>query len=70
MKPGNNHIRSRGIGIVEERLRIMNNLYGTDCKFSISDLFPERKETGTKVIIEIPFVQADKVQVQYNDTEI
>jgi LytS/YehU family sensor histidine kinase len=45
---------SRGIGIVMERLRIINNLRQTNFQVKIDDLFNDREETGTRVIIEIP----------------
>jgi len=47
--------KSRGIEIVEERIRIVNNLRKTNYKLRIEDLNPERDETGTVVIIELPF---------------
>jgi anti-sigma regulatory factor (Ser/Thr protein kinase) len=46
---------SRGISLVTERLRIINKLQKGTCQVCISDLFPDRHETGTKVIIDIPF---------------
>lgn len=45
---------SRGIGIVLERLRIINRLKKTNHQILIEDLYPEKEETGTRVIIEIP----------------
>lgn len=45
---------SRGIGIVIERLKIVNHLRQTRYEVKIEDLFNDRKETGTCVIIEIP----------------
>ena len=45
---------SRGISIVLERLKIINNLRQTNFKVNIDDLFNDREETGTQVIIEIP----------------
>lgn len=69
LKPGKNHFKSRGIAIVEERLKIMNNLFGTSCRFSISDLYPDREQTGTRVIVEIPFMQAGRTDAQDHDME-
>lgn len=46
--------RSRGISIVTERLRILNNLRKTDLKLQIEDLYPGQTETGTRVVIDIP----------------
>lgn len=45
---------SRGIGIVLERLKIINHLRNTDFKVKIEDLYPDRDETGTQVIVDIP----------------
>jgi len=45
---------SRGISIVLERLKIINNLRQTNFQIKIDDLFNDREETGTRVIIEIP----------------
>jgi hypothetical protein len=45
---------SRGIGIVLERLRIINNLKKTNYQIVIKDLYPEKVEPGTRVIIDIP----------------
>jgi LytS/YehU family sensor histidine kinase len=46
---------SRGILLVTERLRIINNLQKSNFQVIISDLYPDKNETGTKVIIDIPF---------------
>lgn len=45
---------SRGIGIVVERIKIINHLRQTHYEVKIEDLFNDRKETGTHVTIEIP----------------
>jgi two-component sensor histidine kinase len=45
---------SRGIGIVLERLKIINRLQNTDFKVKIEDLYPGREETGTRVTVDIP----------------
>ena len=45
---------SRGIIIVTERLNIINKLQKSNYQIIISDLYPEKQETGTKVIIDIP----------------
>ncbi len=45
---------SRGIGIVLERLKIINHLRNTNFQIVIEDLYPEREETGTLVIVDIP----------------
>lgn len=45
---------SKGIFIVSERLKIINKLQKADYRIIISDLYPERHETGTRVVIDIP----------------
>jgi hypothetical protein len=45
---------SRGIFIVTERLKIINNLQKSNYQVNISDLYPEKYETGAKVVIDIP----------------
>lgn len=45
---------SRGIGIVLERLKIINHLRGTDLKVAIEDLYSDREETGTRARVDIP----------------
>lgn len=45
---------SRGIFIVTERLRIINKLQKSNYHVNISDLYPEKSETGTKVVIDMP----------------
>lgn len=49
--------KSRGINLATERLRIINNIMLTDCRINISDLYPDRTETGTRVEIDIPVMQ-------------
>lgn len=46
--------RSRGIEIITERLRIINRLRGTAYSFTVEDLYPDRSETGTNVVIQVP----------------
>jgi Ni,Fe-hydrogenase maturation factor len=45
---------SRGIVIVTERLNIINKLQKSNYQIIISDLYPDKQESGTKVIIDIP----------------
>ena len=45
---------SKGISIVTERLNIINKLQKSNYQIIISDLYPEKEETGTRVIIDIP----------------
>jgi ligand-binding sensor domain-containing protein/two-component sensor histidine kinase len=54
MKDRTLHGKSRGIALAMERLRIINSLHASSCRIVISDLYPDRLETGTRVIIEIP----------------
>lgn len=46
--------KSRGISLALERLKIINNILLTDCRITISDLYPDRTETGTRVEIDLP----------------
>ncbi|MCU0458823.1 MAG: histidine kinase [Bacteroidales bacterium] len=46
--------KSRGISLATDRMKIINNLLLTDYRITISDLYPDRKETGTRVEIEMP----------------
>jgi len=46
--------RSRGIAIIQERMRILNSMNKMNLNITIEDLFPDREETGTRVRIEIP----------------
>jgi sensor histidine kinase YesM len=52
-KNGVNH-RSKGINIVNERLLVTSKLRGDTFRLEITDLYNDRTETGTKVIVEIP----------------
>jgi len=49
--------KSRGISIITERLTIINNLRKTNFQMKAEDLFADRKETGTRVVIDIPVKQ-------------
>jgi ligand-binding sensor domain-containing protein len=46
--------KSRGIEIITERLQSINSIYKTRHRIVIEDLSPGQKETGTRVIIDIP----------------
>lgn len=46
--------KSRGISLATERMKIINNLVMTDYRITVSDLYPDRTETGTRVEIEMP----------------
>lgn len=48
-----NH-KSRGISIVAERLQLIGRLLRTSYNLNITDLYPDSKETGTRVEIELP----------------
>lgn len=54
MKSKNDQNKSRGISIVIERLKILSNLRKISYQVIISDLFPEKSETGTRVIVDLP----------------
>jgi ligand-binding sensor domain-containing protein len=47
--------RSRGIAIVEERLALINSFQKTKFSATISNLYDDREETGTRIRIELPF---------------
>jgi LytS/YehU family sensor histidine kinase len=49
--------KSRGIGIVMERLKLINALSKVKYLVTIEDLFNDKIETGTKVTIELPIKQ-------------
>jgi two-component sensor histidine kinase len=57
MKESNSSKQSRGIALAMERLKIINNLQSASCQIRISDLYPDRKDTGTHVEIEMPVQQ-------------
>jgi two-component system LytT family sensor kinase len=46
--------KSRGIGIVLERLKIINNISKNSYQVTIEDIYPEQDETGTRVTIDLP----------------
>jgi LytS/YehU family sensor histidine kinase len=46
--------RSKGISLAADRLKIINNLMLSNYKLTITDLYPERSETGTRVELEMP----------------
>lgn len=46
--------RSKGISLAADRLKIINNLMLRNYKLTITDLYPERSETGTRVELEMP----------------
>lgn len=47
---------SHGISIVLERLKIINKLLKTDYQVTISDCYPDREDTGTRVVIDLPVI--------------
>lgn len=57
LKPGNDQKKSKGISIVLERLKIINGLQGSHYQVVITDQFPDRHDTGTQVVIDIPVVK-------------
>jgi LytS/YehU family sensor histidine kinase len=54
MHKGSEIHNSRGIGIVMERLQIISKMRGKNFGLEIADLYPGKKETGTRVKIDIP----------------
>ena len=46
--------RSRGISLATDRIKIINNLMLSNYRLTITDLYPDRTETGTRVEIEMP----------------
>jgi len=54
MRSLNDQKKSRGISIIRERLRILSNLHNNTYQVTISDLYPDKNETGTRVIIDLP----------------
>ena len=46
--------RSKGISLATDRLKIINNLLVSNYRLTITDLYPEHSETGTRVEIEMP----------------
>lgn len=54
LKGKNELKKSKGISIVLERLKILNSMHKSNHKVSISDLYPERYDTGTVVTIDLP----------------
>jgi LytS/YehU family sensor histidine kinase len=46
--------KSQGIGIVLERLKIINGIRNANLQVKIEDLYPDQNESGTKVTIDIP----------------
>jgi two-component sensor histidine kinase len=46
---------SQGMALINNRLEIMNEMYNTEIKFSLTEQHPEdRKYPGTKITLEIP----------------
>jgi hypothetical protein len=54
-----NH-KSRGISIVAERLQINSKLRKINYKLEISDLNPDKPETGTRVEVDIPVNKSER----------
>ncbi|MGB8490120.1 MAG: hypothetical protein WCE64_03605, partial [Bacteroidales bacterium] len=52
--------KSQGISLACERLKIINNLYDTSYGIRISDLYPDKPETGTRVEIDVPIKKGRK----------
>jgi LytS/YehU family sensor histidine kinase len=54
--------KPKGISIITERLQITGKLRRTNYKLEISDLSPGKKETGTRVEVDIPTVTIKRDQ--------
>ncbi|MGD0583604.1 MAG: histidine kinase [Bacteroidales bacterium] len=54
LRKNNENHHSKGIAIVRERLQIISKLRGVNYILEISDLYPGRKQTGTRIEIDIP----------------
>ena len=52
--------KSQGISLASERLKIINNLYDTSYGIRISDLYPDKTETGTRVEIDVPVMKGGR----------
>jgi len=55
-KETNSNHKPKGIGIITERLLITGKLRRTNYTLEISDLLPGKKETGTRVEVDIPSI--------------
>ncbi len=56
MKSFDHEKESRGISIVNERLKIINKLLKGSYQVTISNLYADRTETGTRVKIDLPVI--------------
>lgn len=56
-KSGMTGKKSRGIGIVLERLQIINSLEKKEYNVLIEDAYPEKADCGTRVVLDIPYKQ-------------
>jgi ligand-binding sensor domain-containing protein len=54
LKDTSNNKKSRGIALAFERMKLINSIQSTAFRIRITDLYPERKDTGTRVEIEMP----------------
>jgi ligand-binding sensor domain-containing protein len=52
--------KSRGIGIVQERLQLINRTKRTHYRVTTENLCADRENTGTRVIIDLPFLFVEK----------
>lgn len=46
--------KSRGINLIMERMHLINRLENRNYTVSIEDLYSNREESGTKIVVEIP----------------
>ena len=61
-KETNGSHKPKGISIISERLQITGKLRRTNYRLEISDLYPGKKETGTRVEVDIPAVTIKRDQ--------
>ena len=61
LRDENTNHKPRGIGIVIERLELISKLRGINFNLEITDLYPDMKETGTRVEIDIPIKSSKQI---------
>lgn len=54
LKDKRNEKKSRGISIVNDRIRIINSITSSKYNYHIDDLYPGQSEPGTLVIVDLP----------------
>jgi len=60
-RAGSGHKLSRGMQITEDRIALINRMYGIETKVQIIDLMNEKGESrGTRVVIQIPLINEEE----------